>query len=71
MADNTADTNRHGIPKMVSTKELSELIGIQVTTLYNWRQKGEGPPSFRLCGSVKYLVQDVAAWVEEERRAKA
>ena len=66
----TADTKRHGIPKMVSAKELSELIGIHVHTLYNWRHKGEGPPSFRLCGSVKYLVQDVAAWIEEELRAK-
>ena len=65
----TAEKRPDGIPKMVSPKELSELIGINVHTLANWRQKGQGPRSFRLCGSVKYVLQDVAAWIEEERRA--
>ena len=67
----TSEKRPDGIPKMVLPRELSELIGINVNTLANWRSKGEGPRSFRLCGSVKYVVQDVAAWIEEERRAEA
>ena len=57
------------IPDMVTTKELAELIGVPVATLNNWRSIGRGPRSFRLGRAVKYLVADVAAWIEQQQKA--
>ena len=57
------------IPNMVTTKELAELIGVPVATLNNWRSIGRGPRSFRLGRAVKYLVADVAAWIEHQQEA--
>ena len=57
------------IPDMVTTKELAELIGVPVATLNNWRSIGRGPRSFRLGRAVKYLVTDVAAWIEQQQQA--
>ena len=57
------------IPDMVTTKELAELIGVPVATLNNWRSIGRGPRSFRLGRAVKYLVTDVAAWIEQHQQA--
>ena len=57
------------IPDMVTTKELAELIGVPVATLNNWRSIGRGPRSFRLGRAVKYLVADVAAWIEQQQQA--
>ena len=57
------------IPYMVTTKELAELIGVPVATLNNWRSIGRGPRSFRLGRAVKYLVADVAAWIEQQQQA--
>ena len=57
------------IPEMVTTKELAVLIGVPVATLNNWRSVGRGPRSFRLGRAVKYLVADVAAWIEQQQQA--
>lgn len=57
------------IPDMVTTKELAELIGVPVATLNNWRSIGRGPRSFRLGRAVKYLVADVADWIEQQQQA--
>ena len=57
------------IPDMVTTKELAALIGVPVATLNNWRSVGRGPRSFRLGRAVKYLVADVAAWIEQQQQA--
>ena len=40
-----------------------------VATLNNWRSIGRGPRSFRLGRAVKYLVADVAAWIERQQQA--
>ena len=66
---NTAEKRRELIPDMVTTKELAGLIGVPVATLNNWRSIGRGPRSFRLGRSVKYLVADVAAWIECQQQA--
>ena len=34
-------------------------------TLYNLRNKGDGPKSFSLRGRVRYYEADIRAWIEE------
>ena len=57
------------IAPMVTTKQLAALIGVPVATLNNWRSLNRGPRSFRLGRSVRYQLDDVAAWIEEQQQA--
>lgn len=58
------------IPRMMTTKQLAEVIKVNVGTLQNWRHSKIGPPSFRLEGSVRYSVDEVVAWIEQQRQAE-
>lgn len=48
---------------LLNLKELSELIGVPVNTLYRWRYRGEGPKGLRLGRHVRYRRSDVEAWL--------
>ena len=54
--------------KYLTPKELSEYLGIKVTTLSNWRSTGEGPLYKKLGQNkqspIRYRIEDVEAWVE-------
>lgn len=52
----------------MTTKEVSNELGIPVGTLRYYRSVGCGPVSFRLAGRVRYRRADVVAWVEEQER---
>ena len=55
--------------KYLTPKELSEYLGIKVTTLSNWRSTGEGPIFMKLGreqqSPVRYRLADVLAWEEK------
>ena len=46
---------------------LSGYIGIPERTIYNWRQRGEGPPACRIGKHLRYRRSDVEAWLAERR----
>ena len=49
---------------LVSIKEASELLGgVPVKTLYQWRHRGEGPPSIRVGRHVRYRPEQIEAWI--------
>lgn len=50
---------------IVDIKGASEQTGLAVQTLYNLRNRGEGPRSFSLRGRVRYYVADIDAWIAE------
>jgi len=52
---------------LYSPKEVSELVGIKVSTLAQWRTMKVGPPYFKLGALVKYKIDEVNAWVEEQK----
>ena len=54
--------------KYLSTKELSEYLGLSIPTLQRWRLTGQGIPFSKLGGAVRYDIQDVNAWVDEHKR---
>lgn len=45
------------------------LGGIPVTTLYKWRSEGRGPLGAKVGRHLRYLPDDVRAWVREQRAA--
>lgn len=52
-----------------SIKSLSGFLGIPENTLYKWRSEGKGPKGYRVGKYVRYRVEDVEAW-ENEQLAK-
>ncbi|MFI6764208.1 helix-turn-helix transcriptional regulator [Streptomyces sp. NPDC050355] len=53
----------------------AEYLGISPTTLYVWRHRRQGPPSFRMGGRVMYRISALDEWVmaqeQEDSRSNA
>jgi excisionase family DNA binding protein len=52
--------------RLMTLAELAELVGVPVTTLYQWRHRGEGPPGYRVGRHVRYRRAAVEAWLETQ-----
>jgi excisionase family DNA binding protein len=50
--------------KLLTIREVSELLGIPVGTIYQWRYSGTGPKAARMGRHLRYRPADVEAWVE-------
>jgi excisionase family DNA binding protein len=46
----------------MSPEELSDELGIPLSTIYNWRWKGEGPRAHKMGRHVRYKRTDVEDW---------
>ncbi|MCX5394040.1 AlpA family transcriptional regulator [Streptomyces sp. NBC_00094] len=55
----------------LGVKDAAAYLGISPRTLYIWRHRRQGPPSFRLGarGRVTYRLDALDAWVREQERA--
>jgi len=47
----------------LSERDLASMWGLSVKTLQGWRLRRKGPPWRRLCGTVRYDVEALEAWV--------
>jgi predicted DNA-binding transcriptional regulator AlpA len=54
------------MPKLLSVDDLSDVLGVPVNTLYQWRTKGYGPTGLRIGKYVRYRPDDVQAWVDRQ-----
>lgn len=54
------------MPKLLSVDDLSEVLGVPVNTLYQWRCKGYGPRGLRMGKYVRYRPDDVQAWIDQQ-----
>ena len=48
-----------------SVDDVAEYLAISTKTLYGWRCKQFGPPSYRLGHHVRYRPAEVQAWVDQ------
>jgi excisionase family DNA binding protein len=53
-----------GTDRLMTMAEVSDLLGIPVSTLYGWRHRGEGPAGYRIGLHVRYRREAVEAWIE-------
>ncbi|MEU7169643.1 helix-turn-helix domain-containing protein [Streptomyces morookaense] len=55
----------------LTVKEAAEYLGLSPHTLYVWRHRRQGPPSFRMGprGRVMYRREALDAWVREQEQA--
>lgn len=51
--------------RLLSPDDVSELLGIPVKTLANWRCERRGPLPLRIGCHVRYRASDVDSWLEE------
>ncbi|TFD65416.1 helix-turn-helix domain-containing protein [Cryobacterium ruanii] len=51
--------------------ELANYLGIPVSTVYDWRVHGKGPPAYRFDKHLKFAVSDVQAWMAQQREPSA
>ncbi|MGW5818266.1 helix-turn-helix transcriptional regulator [Streptomyces noursei] len=47
----------------------AEYLGISPNTLYVWRHRRQGPPSFRMGGRVMYRISTLDEWVMTQEQA--
>jgi len=56
------------LPKLLTSKLVSEMLSIPEGTLRYWRKVGIGPKWLKLEGSIRYDVADVLVYIERGRR---
>ncbi|GAA0980755.1 helix-turn-helix domain-containing protein [Nocardiopsis tropica] len=49
-----------------SVKDAAAYLRVPAKTLYEWRYKGDGPPSYRVGRYVRYVPAEVHAWVRSQ-----
>lgn len=49
--------------RLWGVKDVAAYLGIPVQTIYQWRSKGYGPPGHRMGKYVRFVPDDVRAWV--------
>lgn len=50
------------------TEEVAVYLGVPIKTLYKWRLQKHGPPSLRVGKHLRYVPDDVVAWVEDRKQ---
>lgn len=53
-------------PRLWTIQDVSAYLGVPVATLYGWRHRGDGPPAIRLGKHLRWMPDDVRAWVERQ-----
>ncbi|WP_240645932.1 helix-turn-helix domain-containing protein [Georgenia sp. SYP-B2076] len=55
----------------MSIDTLSEILGVPVNTMKDWRTKGEGPVAYKIGNHLRYAVKDVQVWLATCREQAA
>ncbi|MFD7653383.1 helix-turn-helix transcriptional regulator [Actinosynnema sp. NPDC059797] len=50
--------------KLWGMKEVADFLGVPINTLYQWRTRNYGPPGKRIGKYVRFVPDQVMAWVE-------
>ncbi|MFJ9784209.1 helix-turn-helix transcriptional regulator [Amycolatopsis sp. NPDC101161] len=57
--------NYAGFSRLWTVEDVSNYLGVPVSTLYQWRTKGYGPAGRRIGKYVRYRPEDVRSWVDQ------
>jgi excisionase family DNA binding protein len=52
--------------QMWTIEQAAEYLLMSKQTLYGWRCRGYGPPSYRLGNQVRYRPAEVRDWVDQQ-----
>ena len=48
--------------------EVAEILRVPVNTLRWWRQRGDGPPFFKIGRHLVTTIGDLRAWIREQKK---
>ena len=54
-----------GLPRLLSAEDVSQYLGVPVTTLYRWRHLGTGPTAVRVGRHLRYEAAAVRKWLRD------
>ena len=54
--------------RLLATSQAAEVLGIKKGTLDIWRHYGKGPPHIKIGRNVRYAVEDLEAFISDQRR---
>lgn len=52
--------------RLWSVEDVARFLGVPVATVYAWRHRRVGPKGRRIGRHLRYLPEDVRAWVREQ-----
>jgi excisionase family DNA binding protein len=56
--------------ELLTIEEVAALLRVKRKRLYDWRHRGEGPPSFRLnSGELRYPREELREWLEDQMKS--
>lgn len=58
-------------PRLLTVRDVSEILCVPISTVHHWAARGEGPPSFKVGKHRRYDAALVAAWLTQQREAVA
>ena len=51
--------------------ELAAILGVPLSTLYQWRYKGEGPPACKVGRHLRYRREAVERWLLDRESVRS
>ena len=56
-------------PAFLNVDQAATYLGLSPNTLYVWRHRRQGPPSFRMGARVMYRITALDAWIEQQEQS--
>ena len=54
--------------RLLTARDVAVLLQVDAKTVRRWREEGKLPPAVELGGVVRWLAEDLAVWLKEQRR---
>jgi excisionase family DNA binding protein len=54
--------------KLIGVKEISEMLNVKPSTLYQWAELGQ-IPSIKINGCLRFDIEDIMNWIETCKKA--
>lgn len=58
-------------PRLLTVKDVAEIMSVPVSTVHHWALRGDGPPSFKIGKHRRYDAALVAEWLQRQKDAAA
>ena len=68
-AIDTAALERWGLERLLNINEVAAYLRVPVSTIYEWRMKGDAPEAHRFGKHLTFAASDVRAWVDAHRES--
>jgi len=53
--------------RLLTERELAEMLGVSVSTVRHWRYSLQGPPVRKVGRAVRYSIDEVERWLDAEQ----